>query len=312
MTKTAIGFVETKGLTGIIDATDVLPKTSELDFFNYVSIGGGFMNTVFKGDVGAVKTAVQSFKNKANFSNFITASNVIPRPHQNTFDLINNSKELVLDLVENPALGMIETVGWTPMIEGADAGVKAADVVISGWITVGGGYSTVFFRGDVAAVKAAVQAGEKSAANVGKVISSYIIPRPHSDTNLSLPIGKHKEKSDINEKKTDKNQKSTISTSNAVPSQDKGSALGIIETKGFIPLVEAVDTGLKQAEVSCSGWYKVGSALVSTIFRGEVAAVKASVEAAAEKCKQAGELVNMYVIPRPHQSVEDIVYKFVQ
>lgn len=301
MDKLAFGFVETKGLPGIIDAADILPKTSELEYVKYLSIGGGFMNIVFKGDVGAVKTAIAAFKEKPEFSKDLTSVNVIPRPHKNTLDLINKSKEADINIYENPALGMVETVGWTPMIEAADAGVKAADVIISGWITIGGGYSTVFFRGDVAAVHSAVQAAEKAAASLGKVISAYSIPRPHIETNFKLPIG-----NPVTEVQSDK-KKSSIKKSVV---DYTGEALGIIETKGFAALVEAVDTGLKRADVNCAGWYKVGSALVSTMFRGSVAAVQASTLAAAEKCKEAGELVNYYIIPRPHLSVEEIVCNF--
>ncbi|HOK39439.1 MAG TPA: BMC domain-containing protein [bacterium] len=296
MEKLALGFVETRGLIGNIDATDIMPKTSELEIVKYVSIGGGYMNIIYQGDVGAVKSAINAVKSKQDFPGSITATNVIPRPHNYVVDLIKNYKEATINLYERGALGMIETVGYTPMIEAADAGVKAADVIASGWITIGSGYCTIFFRGDVAAVTAAVDAGVKSAEKVGKIVASHIIPRPHLEANLRLPIGKPADYTKKNKKEED-----VIG---------KGEALGIVETKGFSALVEAVDTGLKRAEVSCTGWYKVGSALVSTIFRGAVAAVTASTQAAAENAKNVGELIGYYVIPRPHISVEEVVYKF--
>lgn len=299
MEKLALGFVETRGLIGNIDATDIMPKTSELEYVKYVSIGGGYMNIIFQGDVGAVKSAINAVKSKADFPGNITATNVIPRPHNFVIDLIKNYKESTINIYERAALGMIETVGYTPMIEATDAGVKAADVIASGWVTIGSGYCTIFFRGDVAAVTAAVDAGVKSAEKVGKIVASFVIPRPHLETNLRLPIGKPTDFSD----KIKKNKKEEEPLG-------KGEALGIVETKGFTALVEAVDTGLKRAEVSCTGWYKVGSAMVSTIFRGAVAAVTASTEAAAENAKKIGELLGYYVIPRPHLSVEEIVYKF--
>lgn len=301
MQKLALGFVETKGLTGIIDATDIMPKTSELEYIKYVSIGGGFMNIIFQGDVGAVKQAVNAVKSKQDFPGNITSTNVIPRPHSSIIELIQSPKESVINIYERAALGMIETVGYTPMIEAGDAGIKAADVLITDWITIGGGYSTIFFRGDVAAVTAAVEAGVKSAEKVGKIVASFVIPRPHQDTNLKMPIGKP-EGFNADKNKKNKNEQEKIGFAEA---------LGIVETKGFTALVEAVDSGLKRAEVSCCGWYKVGSALVSTIFRGEVAAVKASVETAADNSKKVGELIGAYVIPRPHQSVEEIAFGFV-
>ncbi len=77
------------------------------------------------------------------------------------------------------ALGMIETRGLTALIESADAALKAADVTMSGWDKVGRGMVTAFFQGDVAAVKAAVEAGAGAARNVGEVVSVQVIPRPH-------------------------------------------------------------------------------------------------------------------------------------
>ena len=79
------------------------------------------------------------------------------------------------------ALGMIETKGLVAMIEAADAMLKAANVQLVGWEKVGSGYVTAFFRGDVAAVKAATDAGAAAAAQVGSVVSVQVIPRPHED-----------------------------------------------------------------------------------------------------------------------------------
>ncbi|MBI5395450.1 MAG: BMC domain-containing protein [Verrucomicrobia bacterium] len=88
------------------------------------------------------------------------------------------------------AIGMIETKGLTALLEGSDAALKAANVQLIGWEKVGSGYVSAFFRGDVAAVKAAVDAGAAAAATVGEVISVHVIPRPHDDlVNLGKFIG---------------------------------------------------------------------------------------------------------------------------
>lgn len=79
------------------------------------------------------------------------------------------------------ALGMIETVGLVPLLEGVDAAVKAANVTLSGWEKVGSGYVTGFVRGDVAAVKAAVDAGASAASAIGTVVGTQVIPRPHDE-----------------------------------------------------------------------------------------------------------------------------------
>ena len=79
------------------------------------------------------------------------------------------------------ALGMVETKGYTGAIEATDGMAKAANVVISRSIAIGGGLITVVCRGDVASVKAAVDAGSKAAARVGELVASHVIPRPHDD-----------------------------------------------------------------------------------------------------------------------------------
>ena len=85
------------------------------------------------------------------------------------------------------ALGMIETKGLVGSIEAADAMVKAANVHLIGKVHVGGGLVTVMVRGDVGAVKAAVEAGGAAAKRVGELFSVHVIPRPHEDVEAILP-----------------------------------------------------------------------------------------------------------------------------
>ncbi len=88
------------------------------------------------------------------------------------------------------ALGMIETRGFAAMVEAADAMVKAARVELVGYEKTGGGYNTAIIRGDVAAVRAALDAGNSAAQKVGEVISVHIIPRPHNNVDQVLPLGR--------------------------------------------------------------------------------------------------------------------------
>ncbi|WP_320172213.1 BMC domain-containing protein [Maridesulfovibrio sp.] len=85
------------------------------------------------------------------------------------------------------ALGMVETRGLVGAVEAADAMVKAANVVLIGREQVGGGLVTVMVRGDVGAVKAAVDAGAAAAERVGELRSVHVIPRPHSEVEIILP-----------------------------------------------------------------------------------------------------------------------------
>jgi len=79
------------------------------------------------------------------------------------------------------AIGMIETKGYTGNVEATDAMAKAANVSIARTISIGGGLITVLCRGDVASVKAAVDAGSKAAGKVGELVSAHVIARPHDD-----------------------------------------------------------------------------------------------------------------------------------
>ena len=88
------------------------------------------------------------------------------------------------------ALGMIETKGFVGMVEAADAMVKAARVELIGYEKIGGGFVTAIVRGDVAAVKAATDAGAAAARRVGELVSVHVIPRPHANLEDALPIGK--------------------------------------------------------------------------------------------------------------------------
>jgi ethanolamine utilization protein EutM len=84
-------------------------------------------------------------------------------------------------------------------------------------------------------------------------------------------------------------------------------ALGMIETKGLIALIEASDAMLKAANVSLLGWQKIGSGLVTAMVAGDVAAVKAAIDAGAAAAGRVGEVVGVQVIPRPHEDLSSVL-----
>jgi ethanolamine utilization protein EutM len=86
------------------------------------------------------------------------------------------------------ALGLIETRGFVALVEASDAMVKAANVRLVGYEKIGGGYVTAIVRGDVAAVKAATDAGSAAANKVGELVTVHVIPRPHANVEKILPI----------------------------------------------------------------------------------------------------------------------------
>ncbi len=88
------------------------------------------------------------------------------------------------------ALGMIECRSFAAVVEAADAMVKAARVELVQYEKTGGGYVTAVVRGDVAAVKAAVEAGANGAARIGEIVTTHVIARPHVNVDLVLPLGR--------------------------------------------------------------------------------------------------------------------------
>ena len=84
-------------------------------------------------------------------------------------------------------------------------------------------------------------------------------------------------------------------------------AVGIIETRGFVPAIEAADAMLKSAHVTLAGMKKVGSGLISIVVRGDVGAVQAATQAGALAAKAVGKVISVHVIPRPHEDVEIVI-----
>jgi ethanolamine utilization protein EutM len=86
-----------------------------------------------------------------------------------------------------------------------------------------------------------------------------------------------------------------------------GEALGMVETRGLIALIEASDAMVKAAKVTLIGWEKIGSGYVTAMVRGDAAAVKTATDAGAAAARRVGELIAVHVIPRPHPSLEDVL-----
>ncbi len=287
--KEALAFVETRGKTGTIGALDLMPKTSEVNFVRRVNIGTGMVTVVYMGEVAAARSAHDAAGNLVQkISEFIT-SNVIARPHESTYSLIQQASGQQSDMGagkgKKMALGMVETEGFVGMIEAADRGIKAADVQIPGWVTVGGSLTSVFYRGEVAAVHSAVESGVIAASKITNIVSTHVIPQPHMGTEQAAPIGE-------------------FSAASVFKQTDPDAALGILETRGITGLIEGIDTGLKAASVIVQGWEKIGRGITSTIFRGTVADVRSAMDAAKRGADDAGEVVGSYIIARPHLELE--------
>lgn len=282
----AVGFVETRGYTGLAQATDAMMKAAAVEFFREEHIGGGFVTTMVRGDVAAVRSSVTAGAEAAAKFSELVGHNVIPSLNQQVMGFLEGRRPEPVPRTPVAALGVIETAGFAAMVAAADAACDAADVLLNDVIQPGGGRSVAVFRGDVAAVRAAVEAGVEAAGRVTKVIGKDVIPSPHERIQALFPLG---------------------SAGGGEAPSVGGRALGLIETRGFTGLVEAADRAVKAATVDAVAWHKVGSALVSFIIRGDVGAIRAAVGSGEAGAREVGELVSTLILPGPDPAVDQAV-----
>ena len=187
------------------------------------------------------------------------------------------------------AIGVLETKGLIGNIEGLDAMMKAARVDYVGGLTLGSGLVAMVVTGEVDAVESAVAAGCDAAQKAGELLCHLVPPRPHRDLYNCMPLrgapaGGHA-KPDVVEN---------------IPLTQ---ALGIVETKGYTPNIQAVDAMLKAANVTLAGQARIGAAMVIGLVQGDVGAVEAAVAAGKSAAAEIGQVVAAHVIPRPHTAV---------
>lgn len=187
------------------------------------------------------------------------------------------------------ALGLIETLGMVPAIYGADAMLKAADVQLVSYENVGSTLVTIMVKGDVAAVKASVDAGAAQASSLGKLTAQNVMPRPARGVGDVVSV-------------------------HAVEEQTPGNprmALGMIETFGVVFLLEAADAMVKAANVELIGYENVASGYVSVLVQGDVAACQSAVQAGVRAVEEMhGTLYSSCVIPTPHPDLTKLTRRY--
>lgn len=187
------------------------------------------------------------------------------------------------------ALGLVETLGMVPAIYGADSMLKAADVQLISYENVGSTLVTVMVKGDVAAVKASVDAGAAAAASIGKLTASNVMPRPIRGVGEIVSVHGVEQDGD------------------RLPLR----AMGMIETFGIVFLLEAADAMIKTADVELIGYENVASGYVSVLVQGDVAACKSAVAAGVKAVEAMGTHVySSCVIPTPHPDLIKITRRY--
>jgi carbon dioxide concentrating mechanism protein CcmO len=186
----ALGLIETTGMLPALNAADKMLKAADVELISYENIGSTLVTVMIKGDVEAVRVAVNAGAEAAAAIGNLTAHNVMPRPIKAIGDIVSVHDVDADDSLEkkdsskekHEALGLIEVFGLVFLLQAADAMCKAAGVELIGYENVASGYISVLTHGDVDACKAAVEAGEKAVKDMGgEVYSSVVIARPHSE-----------------------------------------------------------------------------------------------------------------------------------
>jgi ethanolamine utilization protein EutM len=208
----ALGILEVTGLTPAMVALDTMDKTAGIRLLQLES--NDFYGVVLKvtGQVAAVQAAIAAGRSAADQMGGKPVATVINKPDERARKALESAIEISpliqQPVVKNPnyeivatkgegrtvadqifALGFIETQGFTAVFEAIDSACKAANVEVIGKEKLGGGYITVVVKGDVAAVKAAVEAGTAKVQGLGKLIAGHVIARPSAAVLSLLPKG---------------------------------------------------------------------------------------------------------------------------
>lgn len=190
---------------------------------------------------------------------------------------------------QHEAMGLIETLGMVPAIYGADAMLKAADVQLFSYENVGSTLVTIMVRGDVAAVRASVEAGRAAASSIGKLTAHNVMPRPVRGV------------SDI----------ARVHSVVDEPVDPPLRALALIETFGIVYVLEAADAMIKAADVELIGYENVASGYISVLTQGDVAACKTAVAAGVKAVERMGASVySSCVIATPHRELVKMTRRY--
>ncbi len=210
------------------------------------------------------------------------------------------------------ALGLLETTGLTPALAALDAMAKAGEIrVLQAEVNDLLGVC-VKIQGAVAAVQAAIQAGHAVAERMGGRPVVDIIPRPQdaawgaivSPPEINPLLQQEVVFFPVYESVPQRAKKKEQAVEKSA-----SYALGLIETQGFVAVFEAIDSACKAANVEVVGKEKLGGGYVTVVIRGDVAAVKAAVEAGQARVEGLGKLIAAHVIPRPSEAVLGLLPK---
>ena len=138
MSSGAIGILETRGMASLMASTDAMLKAADVQLCGRHGIGSGWLTAVIAGQVADVEAAIRVGEVEANRTGELIGAQVVPRPDARATDAMPHATGLGAEQVQPRAIGLLETQGLTPLVAGADAMLKAAQVELGGWAFIGG------------------------------------------------------------------------------------------------------------------------------------------------------------------------------
>jgi len=194
-TEMALGLVSAQSFPAIVGIADHMLKSSGVTLVGYEKIGGGHCTAIVRGNVADVRLAVQEGAERAEQFGQKLSTLVVPRPMPNlevVLPIGNRLAQLATgrghSKLSNQAVGLLETRGFPAMVGAADAMLKAADVVLAAYETIGAGLCTAIVRGSVANVAMALDVGMVEAERIGELHAVMLVPRPLDDLDQTLPL----------------------------------------------------------------------------------------------------------------------------
>ncbi|UBF23930.1 BMC domain-containing protein [Kovacikia minuta CCNUW1] len=194
-TDTALGLVSAQSFPAIVGIADHMLKSSGVTLVGYEKIGSGHCTAIVRGGVADVRLAVQEGAERAQQFGQTLSTLVVARPMPNLEAVLpigNRLAQLATgrghSKLSNQAVGLLETRGFPAMVGAADAMMKAADVVLAAYETIGAGLCTAIIRGSVANVAVALDVGMVEAERIGELHAVMLVPRPLEDLDQTLPL----------------------------------------------------------------------------------------------------------------------------
>ncbi|MEM8641099.1 MAG: BMC domain-containing protein [Cyanobacteria bacterium P01_G01_bin.54] len=196
ISESALGMVSTRSFPAIVGTADMMLKSSGITLVGYEKIGAGYCTAIVRGKTADVRLAVEEGARTAEQFGQLVSKMVLARPMPNLeviFPIGTQFQELQQEQrgysrLSNQSLGLLETRGFPAMVGAADAMLKAADVSLAGYETIGDGLCTALVRGTVANVAVAVEVGMHEAERIGEFSAVMVIPRPLEDLEQTLPV----------------------------------------------------------------------------------------------------------------------------